>query len=87
MASFTADTAAVEIGAGSAKTAGGCAGPAEAELSAIGGEHGVLALGSWGEFHNRFPCDSDFGFAVGWEMVWSTTLKAMGALPLAWRLG
>ena len=83
---FAADTAAVEVGAGAAETARRRVGPAEAELFVIGGEHGVLAFGGWGEFCGGFSCSCNFGFAVSWEVIWSTVMKTMGVLPLVWRL-
>jgi hypothetical protein len=45
MVRFATDAATVEVGAGITKGAGRVPSPTETELLAVGGEHGVLALG------------------------------------------
>jgi hypothetical protein len=49
VARFTTDAATVEVGAGGTETTRGVSGPRETGLFAIGGEHGVLALGARSE--------------------------------------
>ena len=45
MVGFATDAATVEVGAGITKGAGRVPSPAETELLAVGGKHGMLALG------------------------------------------
>ena len=53
MAELTADTAAMEIGAGATEVARGISSPGETELLAVGGEHCVLTFGIGCEFSCR----------------------------------
>ena len=80
---LTTDAATVEVGAGTAKVTSGGASPTETELSAVGRKHCVFALGGGGKLCNCFPGGGDFCLAFRWKVVWSTTPKAVRALPLA----
>ena len=78
MLNVVADAASMEIEAGVAIAAAGCAGKHKAKLLAIGGggKHGMLALGAGGD-----RGDGLFSFVIRGEVTRGTTMKTAGVGP------
>ena len=85
--SVTTDAATVEVDAGIAIAAGGCTGKCKAELLAVRGKHGVLALGTGRDRGNRFSRNSLFSLTIRREVTRGATTKTASASVLAGLLG
>jgi hypothetical protein len=82
MVGLATDAAAMEIDAGVTIGAGRTFGPGKAELSAVGGKHGILALATWCELGCWLTGDGLLSFTVGWEMTRGAAMKTIRMLML-----
>ena len=81
------NAASMKIDAGIAIATRGCAGEGKAELLAIGGEQGILAMGAGGNGGGWSSSGGSFCLTIGWEMTWGSTTKTAGTGTLVSRLG
>lgn len=81
------NAASMKIDAGIAAAAGGCAGKGKAELLAIGGEQGILAMRASGNGSGWSSGSGSFCLTIRWEMTWGFTTKTAGMGVLASGLG
>ena len=81
------NAASMKIDAGIAAAAGGCAGKGKAELLAIGGKQGILAMRTSGNGGGWSSGSGSFCLTIRWEMTWGSTTKTAGMGVLASGLG